>query len=114
MTGVQLTSMQLVPHTTVSPSSDVPHTTVSPVSDVPHTTVSPSVAAKRPTSQAPPQSAPPQSDPQTMLRDGPIAQAPLLASQDAVAQRTPQTIGWPSDVVVLPHKVSVRHAFAVD
>ena len=53
--GVQSALVQLVPHTTVSPASDVPqttvsppsivpHTTVSPVSDVPQTTVSPSLA----------------------------------------------------------------------
>src|SRR6188508_1821995 len=40
--GVQSALVQLVPHTTVSPASNVPHTTVSPPSMVPHTTVSPS------------------------------------------------------------------------
>ena len=51
--GTQLALVQLVPHTTVSPSSVVPHTTVSSSSVVPQTTVSPSSAVPQTTVSPP-------------------------------------------------------------
>src|SRR6185369_2035070 len=101
-TGSQLASLQLVPQTTVSPSSSlVPHTTVSP-SSVPQTTVSPSSSAPL----TPPssctvhvvsQSSPPHCDPHTTFR--PVSW-----------KEGPHVTGSPSSVVLAPHMTD--HALA--
>src|SRR5262249_52082174 len=89
-TGSQLGSLQLVPHTTVSPSV-VPHTPVSP-SFVPHTTVSPSALV-----------------PQTAVSlglDGP-------QTWHIGSQTVPQTTVSPSTDVADPQSVPIRHALAI-
>src|SRR5213592_3191669 len=101
ITGWQLGSPQLVPHTTVSPSS-VPQTTVSP-SSVPQTTVSPSSLANTDAVHGLAQSAPPQCEPQTTLLEG-----------DAVFQDGPQLARRRGSAYVEPHVTVVGHAFASD
>ncbi len=122
MMGTQLASVQLVPHTTVSPSdvpqttvspSVVPHTTVSPSvvpqttvspsvvpqttvspSAVPQTTVSPTVVVKTSMIHGPSQLLLPHFDPQTTLRKpGSMVHAVAPSSQVGVAQRRPNSIG---------------------
>src|SRR6266850_6671668 len=110
--------MQLVPHTTPSPSApDVPHTTPSP-SLVPHTTPSPSLAPPMipPPEVAGSQSPPPHLVPHTIFGAVVFAphgiHVPPPESQLEVEQITPHATLSPAVVVDDPHVTSVGHAFA--